>query len=248
MARGSRARPSCPRSARRPSGGSSPARRRASRANRSARRRTATRGPATSARAMATRCAWPPDSSPGRRCSRPSRPSRANQSAGRLERRLPMAPVQQERKGDVLDRGQLRDELAELEDEAEVGSAQAAPFGLAKVADATAVEADVARVGDEDAGQAVEERRLARATGTHDREDLTGVRRRRRRRAGLRSDRSASCRPRAASLGIAAAPRPELSACREDHGHARASFRIWARRSSIRADVISSQRRSASRW
>src|SRR5690606_4420356 len=38
-----------------------------------------TEGPVMIARAMATRCAWPPDSSPGRRCSSPSRPNGSNQ-------------------------------------------------------------------------------------------------------------------------------------------------------------------------
>ena len=131
--------------------------------------------PATRPRASATRCACPPDSSPDRRCSRPSRPRRSNQAVALRSASRPADAAEQQRQRDVLRGGQLGDELAELEHEAEAVPAQAAALGLGHGVDPGPVEEDLAGVGHQDAGQAVQQRRLARAARAHDGEDLAGV-------------------------------------------------------------------------
>ena len=89
------------------------------------------RGCVTSARASATRWRSPPDSSPGR-CSRrwpsPTRSSIAAAAARASRRRH--APDQQ-RHRDVLDRGELRQQVMELVDEAERAVAHLPARGLA---------------------------------------------------------------------------------------------------------------------
>ena len=86
------------------------------------------RGPATSARAIATRWPWPPESSPGSRSPRPSRPSRGSHACGRRHGPPPLAG-QQQRQRDVLHHWQLGHELSELEHEPErrAGAAGCAP-------------------------------------------------------------------------------------------------------------------------
>ena len=70
--------------------------------------------------------------------------------------------AQQQRQRDVLLGGQLGDELAELEDEPEPVAAQGAAPVLAQGVDPPPGEPDLAGVGHQDAGQAVQQRRLAR--------------------------------------------------------------------------------------
>src|SRR5262249_3396033 len=68
--------------------------------------------------------------------------------------------------------GQFGYELAELEDEAELVPAQRAALGLGHRVDAATGEVDLAGHGRENPGKAVQQRRLARSAGSHDREDL----------------------------------------------------------------------------
>ena len=79
----------------------------------------------TSARAIATRCCSPPDSIPGRcvrRSRRPTRSSSARRPAGRA--RPPATPRDAQRHLGVLERGELRQQVMELEDEADVAVAE----------------------------------------------------------------------------------------------------------------------------
>ena len=106
-----------------------------------------TRGPVTSARATATRCPWPPDTSPGSfardlRDLEPLEPlARLRAAASRRE------PEQPQRQRDVLRAAELGHEPAELEDEAELGTAQALRSRVGQRADRAAVEDDLAGVG-----------------------------------------------------------------------------------------------------
>jgi hypothetical protein len=69
----------------------------------------------------------------------------------------PPHPVEQQRQRHVVRRGELRDELAELEHEAERGPAQPSAFSFAKRVKALPVEPHLAAVGFEDPGQAVQQ-------------------------------------------------------------------------------------------
>ena len=80
---------------------------------------------------------------------------------------------QQEWKSRVLFRREFGHQLAELEDKTETVSSHRTPLFLAHRVEAFAVDVNLARVGDEDAGQAVEQGRLARAARAHHRQDLT---------------------------------------------------------------------------
>jgi len=77
------------------------------------------------------------------------------------QRRCPARAVQQQRQGDILLGGQLGDELAELEHEPEPVPPQRAALGLAHRVHPAAVKPDFSGVRREDAGQAVQQRRLA---------------------------------------------------------------------------------------
>ena len=79
---------------------------------------------------------------------------------------------EKERQRHVLLRREFGHELAELEDKTEAVSSQRTPFLLAHRVKALAVEVDLARVGDQDARQAVEQRRFARAARPHHRQNL----------------------------------------------------------------------------
>jgi hypothetical protein len=76
---------------------------------------------------------------------------------------------------DVLLRRQLRDQLTELEHEPEPGPAQVAAPVLAQGVQPPPVEPDLALIGGQDAGQAVQQRRLAGSARAHDRDDLAPV-------------------------------------------------------------------------
>ena len=69
--------------------------------------------------------------------------------------------AEQQRQCDVLRGGQLGDELAELEDEPEPVPAQRAALRLGHGVDPATVEPDLAGIGYQDPGQAVQQRRLS---------------------------------------------------------------------------------------
>ena len=97
-----------------------------------------TAGRDTSARATATRCCWPPDSSAGRCVSRSPSPtvsiSRSNHS------RVRPPPRDRQRQQHVLLGRQHRDQVEELEDEAELVAPQPRELGVVEAGDLLAVE------------------------------------------------------------------------------------------------------------
>src|SRR6202020_1103130 len=136
-------------------------------------------------------------------------------------------------------RGELRDELAGLEDEAETVPAEAASLFLAHRVEATTVEGDFTGVRDEDACQAVEQRGLARATRAHHREDLASCHRHarsaKRRSLAERDHEVAGPDDHATAPGRSGAVRTVHDATSSASAESRASVR-------------SIQRKSASRW
>lgn len=67
-------------------------------------------------------------------------------------------PGQQQRQRDVVDCGELRDELPELENEPEIGAAQPGAFAVGHRRQIPAIERDRAAVGGEDTSEAVQQR------------------------------------------------------------------------------------------
>ena len=81
-----------------------------------------TLGRETSARATATRCCWPPESSDGRCVRRSLRPTVLDQLVQPC--RVGLAAGELERQRDVLGRREHREQVEELEDEADVVAPQ----------------------------------------------------------------------------------------------------------------------------
>ena len=81
----------------------------------------------TSARATATRCCSPPDSMPGPVLERGrASPTRASSAAARGRASAGGTPRDAQRHLDVLERGELRQQVVELEDEPDVAVAERA--------------------------------------------------------------------------------------------------------------------------
>ena len=94
---------------------------------------------------MATRCISPPDISSGKWSARLARPTRSRPASGRLERGLARGlPAQQQRQGDVLRGGQRRQQVEELEDEADAGPPQQRPLAVGQCLQVPALEEDLA--------------------------------------------------------------------------------------------------------
>jgi hypothetical protein len=72
------------------------------------------------------------------------------------------------RKSDVLLRGELREEVLKLEDEADVRVAEAGPFSGRELVERLPEDLDSARVGAIDSSEQVEERALSDARRPHD--------------------------------------------------------------------------------
>ena len=77
-------------------------------------------GSVMSARAIATRCCWPPESSFGKWSMRSASPTSASAVVDALAPLAPRESGEQQRQLDVLERGQHRHQVVELEDEADV--------------------------------------------------------------------------------------------------------------------------------
>ena len=101
-----------------------------------------TAGLETRARATATRCCWPPESSEGRWVRRSSRPTVRTRLLDPLLVRL--APGDRERQHQVLLGGEDRQQVEELEDEAELVAAQLGQLAVVEGGDLDAVELDAA--------------------------------------------------------------------------------------------------------
>src|SRR3954464_11083812 len=137
-----------------------------------------TRGRLTSARASATRWRWPPDSWIGLRGPRaPSRPPRRTPSAapppphpqslvGALPALAPPDALDHQPVGDVVTDRHVRKQRVVLEDRVELALVGRAP------GDVDAAELERPAVGPLEAGDQAQRRRLARARGAEQREDL----------------------------------------------------------------------------
>ena len=129
-------------------------------------------GSRRSARAIETRCCSPPESSDGRCPTRGPRPT--SSSSSRDARAHPVAgvPGDQRRQEHVLLRGQRRQQVEELKDEADPVAADPREAGVIEPVVALAAEADLTRGRRLERAEEVEHRALARARGAHDRDDL----------------------------------------------------------------------------
>src|SRR5215470_11369343 len=84
-------------------------------------------------------------------------------------------PGQRERQLDVLERGQHRHQVVELENEADRARPPVGELRLAEPRDVDAVDQDLARIGLVDPGDQVEQRRLARAGRPHQAEEVAAL-------------------------------------------------------------------------
>ena len=122
---------------------------------------------------MATRCCWPPESSEGRCLEPVLEPDLLEEVVEELSLRL--RPRECQRQDDVLLRRQHRQQVEELEDEADVLSAQLRDRGVAELAEPGSRDRDVALRGLVERGEQVHQRRLSRARRPHDRRQLPGL-------------------------------------------------------------------------
>ena len=133
---------------------------------------SSTRGALASARAIATRCCSPPESWEGRCSARAASPTRSSSS-----RRAP-APLgaleapRRQRRLDVLDRGQRRDQVELLEDEPERVAPQARELAVAHRHEVLALELDAPARRAVERAEQLQQRRLARAGRPGDDEEL----------------------------------------------------------------------------
>ncbi len=131
-------------------------------------------GSLTSARAIVTRCRCPPDSSAGRCAAHAASPTVS--SAARAASAPPSgAPRDQQRQFHVLHRGEDRQQVVDLEDEAHAAGAVLGALAVGELGQVLAFEPDRAGVDGVEAGEGVEQRRLAAAGGAHDGDHLAAL-------------------------------------------------------------------------
>ena len=117
-----------------------------------------TSGRLTSARATATRCCWPPDISFGRWLTRSARSTVSITCREPLGIRL--LAGERERKGDVLEPGERRNEVVRLEHEADAIASNQREMLLVGAADLDVAEEHLTRRHAVEAGEAVQQRGL----------------------------------------------------------------------------------------
>src|SRR5829696_3792393 len=88
---------------------------------------------------------------------------------------LRLAPGDRQRQDDVLLRSENRDQVEELEDEAELVATQPRERSVVQPGDLHSVDRDAARCRPVETGEDVHERRLAGARGAHDRAEATAL-------------------------------------------------------------------------
>ena len=156
-------------------------------------------GRCTSARAIATRCSWPPESVCGRRVLEAGE---ADRGQHRGDARRVGRVLQQQRQADVGADAQVRQDVEGLEHEAEALAPEDRLRRLGERMDVAAGDAHRAGVDRVEAGDAVEERRLADAGLADDGDELA------RRRGRDRRPRT-PCSRRSAWRGRRSAERPQ---------------------------------------
>ena len=120
----------------------------------------------TSARPIATRCCWPPESSDGRWVRRSVRPDLAEQLVDPLP--VGLFAGDRERQQDVLLRGQHRQEIEELEDEADVPAPELRQVRVVELRDRLTCDRHLAGGRLVEPGKDVHQGRLAGARWAHD--------------------------------------------------------------------------------
>ena len=125
-----------------------------------------TAGRETSARATATRCCWPPESSDGRCVEPVAQPDGVDQLVDPLL--VGLAAGDRQRQQDVLLRGEDRQQVERLEDEADLVAAQLGQRLVVERRELVAVDLDGPRRRAVEPGEDVHQRRLAGARRPHD--------------------------------------------------------------------------------
>ena len=123
---------------------------------------------------MATRCCWPPDSSVGAWRQTVAEGDRGQRLGGPLAPLLGLHTERYERRLDVLLRGQRRDEVERLEDDADLLGAQPGQLGLADGGEVHAVQLDAAGGGAVETADHLQQGGLAAARGALD-DELVAV-------------------------------------------------------------------------
>ena len=124
-----------------------------------------------SARAMATRCCSPPERRSGKASRAVGEPDGVEQARARSRASAGGVAVEVEQHAHVLLDRQRRDEVVELEHEADVAAAEERPVALGERPEVDAVDADLPGVGAVDARDEVEDGALARARAPDERAD-----------------------------------------------------------------------------
>ena len=131
-------------------------------------------GRPASARAIATRWRSPPESCDGRCCTRSPRPTCSSTALRRGARLGHRQAADAQRHRDVVERAELRQQVVELVDEAEVAVAPLALLGRAHRREVAPAQHHAALGRRLEAAEQVQQRALARARRADDRERLAG--------------------------------------------------------------------------
>ena len=103
--------------------------------------------------------------------SRPS-PTDSRSSSDTAAARVAVQSARRERDLDVLRGGQRRDEVELLEDEADRPQPERGQLAVAEPCEVATLEVDLAVGGPVEGAEQLEQRRLSRAAGPHDHEEL----------------------------------------------------------------------------
>ena len=128
---------------------------------------------------MATRCCSPPESSDGRWLARSASPTRSSASSVAVRRCRSVDPRVVAGEHHVLERGQDRDQVEVLEDEAHLTGSDPRSLPITDIDHVAAIEGQlraraVIEVGGVQQAQDVHERALPRSRRPHDRHHLAG--------------------------------------------------------------------------
>ena len=134
--------------------------------------RNQTSGPTASDRAIPTRCCCPPESSRGRLPSRPLSPTSSIISRARRSRSARADALHLERKGDVPQHREMRQQREVLEHHPHPVAPDLDQLPVRDPAQVAPLEAHLPRARLDQPRQASHQRRLARARQPHDHEDL----------------------------------------------------------------------------
>ena len=132
-----------------------------------------TRGSTESARAIATRCCSPPEACARQVIGALGEPHLVEQLRARARA---IAAGRDELHLDVLDRGQRRDQVELLEDEAERAQAQLGELVVGQADEVGALEPNVAAARPVERAEELQQRRLARAARAFERDELARLR------------------------------------------------------------------------